>query len=130
MNIPLLDSCTTSPTFDLGVSGAGVLGDLAQDVLDVDQLHRPPPQAIEFHAVTLELLALAIEEPPNRVLGRIITKGLEALRQTIKGARSGNDEAGLIILHQRGVIEVDGVLERQECAEGRIGEEQVIRLLQ
>ena len=63
---------------------------------------------------------------PDHVFGEgVVSEPIEALLQAVPRTRTGHHEVVFRVRHQRCVVEIDGVLKRQERAQRRPTEQQL-----
>jgi hypothetical protein len=96
---------------------AGVLADLAEEVLAVNQLKRSSPQRLEFNAKSVEVVTGGVGDCTDNVRRRYVVRIGEALRDSVVRAGSGDYEVHLGEMEQLAVVEVDRELKRQEWPE-------------
>jgi hypothetical protein len=96
-----------------------VLVDLTEQVLRVDQMQAPSEEPGELEAEAIEVLVLRLDHVLDHVRfdsRRVLAK---ALADSVLRPRARYDEVVLAERQQLGVVEVDGVLKREERAEAR-----------
>src|ERR1035441_4905326 len=116
---PLLDAAPAAMTGDAGVDHASVLVDLAEQVLDVDQLQRAAPQAREFKPEPPEVLGLVAGGEPDDFGFDTVSGRAEAFPDAVARTWPGDHEVHLAEVDRDRVVQVDAELIAQEVAERR-----------
>ena len=124
----LLDPGALPDPFGFGVSDAGVLVDLAEEVLAIDELERASPQVLEVETASCELLGLPVGHPSDEILVGVVTRIGEAFAQSAAGARTRHDELHLGEVEDGAVVEVGDELVGEEGTDAPVTEEQPERL--
>ena len=71
-------------------------------------------QGLERKAAVGEGALLLLADPIDYFLGRPAAGVPEAFRDAVEGAWTGDDEVVLVLIEQRGIVEVDRELEGEE----------------
>jgi hypothetical protein len=71
-------------------------------------------QGLERKAAVGEGALLLLADPIDYFLGRQAAGVPEAFRDAVEGAWTGDDEVVLVLIEQRGIVEVDRELEGEE----------------
>ena len=122
--IDLLDAGTIADAFEIRVLDAGILRDLAEEVLAVDELEPPAPEVTEPEAEPFELVLLTLGDHPDEVRFGQATKFREALSDTVQGTGAGDDELHLREVGDVAVVQVSHELVGEEIADGWVGTQQ------
>src|ERR1700685_2010910 len=96
------------------MSDSGVLIDLAEHVLTVDELHGPAPQCFERQTSAVEFLVLALGNPSDDFGLRKVTEACKALADTVLSARSGHHKLHLAELQRGRVVQIRHELVRKK----------------
>ena len=102
------------------MSNPGIFGDLAEKILAIDGLQRPTKQTGEFKPSFGKFLRLVLRHPVNNLRWRASIDILEALGDSIKGSRSGDDEIRFGEIQDRRVVEINRKLKGKERAHALI----------
>ena len=128
--VALLDTGPFGRPWGLGVRDAGVLVDLAEQVLVVDEVKLTTPQLAEGKTEPVELGFAQFVDRADEVSVVQARRVGEALADTATSPRSRDDKVHFGEVDQGAVVEIDGELERKERAYGRIGPEDVVNVLE
>ena len=126
---PLLDPAPGPDALHLGVHDPGVLVDLAEEILAVDELERPTPEVLKPQAEPIELLLLAVSHEPDDFDLVVVAGVREAFPDTAPASGPRDDEVHLREVEHCRVVEVGHELVREERSDPRVPEQEVVRRL-
>ncbi len=111
-----------------GVCDAGVLVDLTEQVLAVDELERAAPEVLERGSRVVEEFRRGVGHGRDDLGGAEAAGVIEALGDSSKSARARHDELHLVEVEVRRVVEVDCVLKGKERSERRDRYQRLVEL--
>ncbi len=102
------------------MNNASVLVDLAEEILQIDELQRAAPQVGKFESKAGELVFAEIADGADQILVVQPTGVRKAPSDSVTGAGAGDHKVHFREVEQGTVVEIDGELKREKRTDRRV----------